>query len=139
MPHGGKRDGAGKPAHAPTDKQRQLVQVLKANGSPHKVIAMVIGISEDTLTRHYRHELDNGFEQVKNMVGAALVKAALGGNIGAIRYWLACRGGPEWKQRFDETVEGGGNTTIIVRGGLASVQHEPPKTNGHDTHTEPEA
>lgn len=125
MAHGGKRPGAGQPAHAPTDKTRQLVQVLKANGNPHKVIAMVIGISEDTLAKHYRHELDNGFDQVKSMVGAALVKASLGGNIGAIRYWLACRGGPEWKQRFDETAEGsGGQTTIVVRGGIASVKHE---------------
>ena len=86
---------------------------------------MVIGISEDTLAKHYRHELDNGFDQVKSMVGAALVKASLSGNIGAIRYWLACRGGPEWKQRFDETAEGGsGQTTIVVRGGIASVKHE---------------
>lgn len=102
-----------------------MVQVLKANGNTHRVIAMMVGISEDTLAKHYQHELEHGFEQVKSMVSAALVKACMAGNIGAIRYWLACRGGPEWKQRFDETVEGGdGKTTIVVRGGIASVKHE---------------
>jgi len=115
--------GRGQPPHKPTDKSRQMVQVLKANGNPHKVIAMVIGVDEKTLMKHYRHELDNGFEQVKSMVGAALVKASLGGNIGAIRYWLACRGGPEWKHRTEEGT-GGGETTIIVRGGIASVKNE---------------
>ena len=117
--------GPGQPQHVPTDKTRQMVQVLKANGNTHQVVAMVIGISDETLMKYYRKELDQGFDQVKSMVGAALVKSALGGNIGAIRYWLACRGGPEWKQRFDETAEGsGGQTTIVVRGGIASVKHE---------------
>ena len=139
MARGGKRAGSGQPAHQPTDKTRQMVQVLKANGNAHKVIAMIIGISEDTLAKHYRHELDTGFEQVRSMIGAALVKSALGGNIGAIRYWLACRDGAAWKQADDgDATVSAGNTTIIVRGGLASVQHEP-KTNGHDTQTEPEA
>ncbi|HEY4152157.1 MAG TPA: hypothetical protein VGM38_02435 [Pseudolysinimonas sp.] len=101
-----------------------MVQVLKANGNTHKTIAMVMGVDEKTLMKHYRRELDTGFEQVKSMVGAALVKASLGGNIGAIRYWLACRGGPEWKQKPEEA-GGGGDTTIIVRGGIASVQREP--------------
>jgi hypothetical protein len=127
MPHGGRRPGAGQPKHQPTDKTRQMVQVLKANGNTHKVIAMVMGIDEKTMMKHYRSELDNGFDQVKSMVGAALVKASLGGNIGAIRYWLACRGGPEWKQRASD--EDGGNTTggatIVIRGGIASVHHEP--------------
>jgi hypothetical protein len=118
--------GRGQPPHKPTDKTRQMVQVLKANGNTHKVIAMVMGIDEKTMMKHYRAELDNGFDQVKSMVGAALVKASLGGNIGAIRYWLACRGGPEWKQKTDE--DGGtttGGATIVIRGGIASVHHEP--------------
>jgi len=101
-----------------------MVQVLKANGNPHEVIAMVIGISADTLAKHYRKQLDDGKAQVKAMMGAAVVKSGLGGNIGAQRYWLACFGGPEWKVPKEEVSGGGGETTIIVRGGIASVKKD---------------
>jgi hypothetical protein len=132
-----RKRGPGQPAHIPTDKSRQLVQVLKANGNTLKVISMVIGISDETLMKHYRKELDSGFAQVKSMMGAAVVKSGLAGNIGAQRYWLACFGGPEWRaprDTDDATLQAGGNTTIIIKGGLASVQQqEPAQSNGHDT------
>jgi hypothetical protein len=106
--------GRGQPPHAPTDKTRQTVQVLKANGNTHRVIALVIGIDVNTLMKHYRDELDNGFAQVKAMVGAAVVKSALGGNIGAQRYWLACFGGPQWRHKGvidDPTAQ---NTAVLI-------------------------
>ena len=94
--------GRGQPPHMPTERQRQTVQVLKSCGNPHKVIARVIGIDEKTLMKHYRTELDNGFAEVKAMMGAAVVKAGLRGNISALKYWLMCFGGPEWRHRDPE-------------------------------------
>jgi hypothetical protein len=104
--------GPGQPPHRPTDKQRQTVEVLKANGNPHKVIARVIGIDEKTLIKHYRKELDDGFAQVKAMMGAAVVKAGLRGNIAALRYWLMCRGGPEWRHR--DTEDGTVQNNVLI-------------------------
>ena len=105
----------GQPPHAPTDRTRQTVQVLKANGNPQKVIALVIGVSEDTLVKHYRTELEHGRAQVKAMVGAAVVKSALRGNIGAQRYWLACFGGAEWKHKdLEDGATPNSKTTVFV-------------------------
>lgn len=113
-----------------------MVQILKANGTPQKIIAQVVGIDEKTLMKHYRTELDNGFATVKASIGAAVIKSALGGNVAAQRFWLLCHGGAEWKfVRPDNDVvipTAGGETTIIIRGGLAALQPEPPKPNGHD-------
>lgn len=138
MPKDGeKRRGPGQPPHQPTAKSRELVQVLKANRNTLEVIAMAVGISDVTLLKYYRKELDEGAERVRSMVEAAVVKSALSGNVGAQRFWLWGHGGPEWRMQREENdtafANGGGQTTIIVRGGLASVQQEPPKPNGHDT------
>ena len=107
--------GRGQPPHAPTDKTRQTVQVLKANGNTHRVIALVIGIDVNTLMKHYRDELDNGFAHVKAMMGAAVVQSGLRGNIGAQRYWLACFGGAEWKHKdLEDGDKPNANTTVLI-------------------------
>lgn len=127
--------GPGRPQHEVTRERQQLVQVLKANGNSHKTIARAMGINRDTLEIHYREQLNHGHEQVKASVGAAVVRMAMAGNISAARFWLACHGGPEWKARVEEEGYSGGQTTIIIKGGLPKIEHddepEPAKLNGH--------
>src|SRR5579864_3212459 len=89
--------GAGRPSFAPRPDQRQMVQVLRANGVPIDTIARNIGVSKPTLRKYFKEELYHGYEQVKAAMGAALVKAGLGGNVGAQRYWLATQGGEKWR------------------------------------------
>jgi AcrR family transcriptional regulator len=87
----------GRPPHEPTPPQRQLVQVLRANGIPFGAIARELGITLPTLRKHYRDELANGTEKVIAALGAVVVRAALGGDWRAAEKWLARFGGPAWK------------------------------------------
>ena len=57
----------------------------------------MLGISHQTLRTHYKPELRNGVEKVRAAIGMSLVKAALGGNVHAQKYWLQTRGGPDWR------------------------------------------
>jgi hypothetical protein len=47
----------GRPPFAPTDSQRQIVQVLRSNGIPQRTIAANIGCDVGTLGKHFRVEL----------------------------------------------------------------------------------
>lgn len=110
--------------HEPTDETRKLVRILKATANSHKTIAMILEIDEKTLMKRYRQELDYGLEHTRAQIGAAVARSAMQGNIAAAAFFLARFGGADWKQPKDDN-EGSGGATIIVRGGIASVKHEP--------------
>jgi hypothetical protein len=96
----------GRPPFEPTDSQRQIVQVLRSNGIPQRTIAANIGCDVQTLRKHFRVELADGHDQVKAAMGAALVRAGLAGNVGALRYWLSTHGGPEWRTTERREISG---------------------------------
>lgn len=116
--------------HKPTDDTRKQVRILKACANSHKTIALVLNIDEKTLMKHYRDDLDYGLEHTRAQVGAAVVRQAMQGNIAAANFYLARFGGPEWKQPKEADDGNGNGATIIIRGGIASVQHEP-EDNGN--------
>lgn len=47
-----------RPAHEPTDETRALVRAYAADGVAQPHIAAAIGITDDTLRKYYREELD---------------------------------------------------------------------------------
>ncbi|NAZ37164.1 hypothetical protein [Rubellimicrobium sp. CFH 75288] len=69
--------GPGRPPHQPTEKDRMLVTLLKAQGAKEDFIARKIGVCLNTLKQHYREELDFGKEEVDAKVGASLITAAM--------------------------------------------------------------
>ena len=91
------RRGRGQPAFVPTLKQRQNVAVMRGNGETLAAIAHSIGIDAKTLNKHFANELASGQDTVRQAIGGALVRAAIGGNVNAMRYWLSCRGGEQWR------------------------------------------
>lgn len=140
----------GRPPYEPNREQRSMVQVLSAHGVAQRIIAKSLGIDTGTLRRAFKEELRHGFDYVKAAMGAAVVKAGLGGNVTAQRYWLSCWGGPEWRVPAGADPNApapdahSGNTTIIIKGGLPPVvyhEEEDPETamvnlvkaNGHGT------
>jgi hypothetical protein len=60
-------------------------------------IAANVGCDVKTLKRHFKNELADGHAQVEAAMGAAIVRAGLGGNVYAARFWLATHGGPKWR------------------------------------------
>lgn len=86
----------GRPSHVPTDQTRRLVERLSALDIPPGEIAGIIGVSRETLRKHYRQELETGLARMIAHVGANLLKAT--GRTGAhatraSMFLLQARGG----------------------------------------------
>ena len=106
MPRGGVRPGAGRPkgrkegngfkAHEPTEIGRKSVEEMAGFGIPQDNIARVIGISPDTLRKHYRDELDLGHVKANTRVAQNLFSIATGDGRQAVTaaiFWLRVRAG----------------------------------------------
>jgi hypothetical protein len=80
----------------PTDDQRYVVSMIAAHGTQQAIIAKIMRISEQTLRRFFRAELDEAFEQLKGRIQGTVASRALQGDMGAAKFWLA-RYCPEWR------------------------------------------
>ena len=86
----------GRPAHHPTDMQRRLVQMLASHGIPQAEVCRALSLSEKTLRRHYRRELDIGAAKLEAALIAHLLRIAGGRGavaLKAIRFALQSRFG----------------------------------------------
>lgn len=70
----------GRPPFEPTEKQRGIVETLAAMGLPQAQIADFPGIeiSEHTLRKHFRRELNTGLSRVLYATFGNLARAAMG-------------------------------------------------------------
>lgn len=92
--------------HIVTDESRALVKTLSAVGTRHEDIASKMGISDDTLVRKYRQELDDGRIDANAVIAKSLYEQARGGNTVAMIFWLKTRA--KWHETLAVTgVEGG--------------------------------
>lgn len=87
--------------HVPTDKSRAEVAALTSFGNTQEEIAGYIGISVDTLAKHYRDELDNSVVRANAKVAAKLFRKAVDGDdIKAQIFWLKTRA--RWRETNDD-------------------------------------
>jgi len=141
--------GRGKPPFVPTPEQRLMVQILSSNGTPQDVIARNIkqhkgdakGISEPTLRKVFRQELDAGYADTLARLGATVVREGLKGQGWAAKYWLQTHGGDEW--RTTENVRHGLTpdaqasgaslvAPVLVVQPVRAITVTEQKPNGHD-------
>jgi hypothetical protein len=64
--------------HNPTDKDRQMVELMTAVGISPADIALTLKISEGVLKRHYAEEITLGSIRANTKVGANMYRAATG-------------------------------------------------------------
>ena len=88
----------GRPQWAPTDKDREMIRTMAAVGIPRDKICAVVRVSEKTLKRHCRSELETADAQANATVGSSLFEMATKGpasavRLGAAMFWLRCRAG----------------------------------------------
>lgn len=95
----------GRPRHQPTDATRQTVQLHAMVGTRQEVIASILGISPDSLQRHYREELDTSREKANASIGGALYKKAMSGDTASMIFWLKTRA--RWRETVDISNEDG--------------------------------
>lgn len=79
----------GRPAHAPTPATRRQVAVAAGGGMRHLDIAIALGISRETLEKHYADELAGGATKRRLEVLNAMFAAAKKGSSSAAKVYLA--------------------------------------------------
>jgi hypothetical protein len=89
-----------RPSFTPTEDQRRQVKMMAALGNSHDSIGKVMGIAPKTLRKHFDQELVRGVIEANTQVARVLFQLAIGGNLGAIIYWLKCRAG--WREQAPE-------------------------------------
>ena len=101
---GGKRPGAGHPREfAPTDRDKQLVTLHASIGIPQADIVLHIinpktgrPIDQETLTRHFGHELAIAKTQGIAFAANCLTRQMAAGNVAAAIFWLKVQA--RWKE-----------------------------------------
>lgn len=91
----------GAPHHEPTDLSRRCVMIARAMRIKADVIAQHLGISRDTLDRHYRAEIDKGKIMVDMLCGQALVTNIEKGDMTAIKFYMINQMGFKEKSEID--------------------------------------
>lgn len=86
-----------RPKYEPTEEQRRQVRMLAAFGNTQEQIASVLEISDRTLRKHLRKELDRGVTEANSQIAQALFKKAKEGDTAAQIFWLKTRAG--WRER----------------------------------------
>lgn len=106
VPATGKPAGRiGNPPFEPSEEQRQTVKTY-AVVLTQAQLAAHMGISEDTLQRHFRKEIDQATAMAVASIGSKLFKKASDGNLAAMIFFLKTRG--KWNSRIEVTGAGGG-------------------------------
>tara|TARA_Y100001937_G_scaffold114811_1_gene164954 strand:- start:912 stop:1355 length:444 start_codon:yes stop_codon:yes gene_type:complete len=87
---------AGRPEYQKSKEDAKNVEALTIAGVPQRLIAEILKISEPTLRKHYRNELDTSKAKANAIISQALFKSAKDGNIAAQIFWLKTQAG--WRE-----------------------------------------
>ena len=93
-----KRRG-GHRAHMPTPESREKVRMLKLVGATDEQIGRILGISADSLVKHYKQDLDDGKAEILGKVAQTLYQKALDGDVTSCIFLL------KTKAKFTERLE----------------------------------
>ena len=89
-------NNAGRPEYEKTDEDAKNVEALTIAGVPQKLVSKILKISEPTLRKHYRDELDTSKAKANAVISQSLFKLAREGNVTAQIFWLKTQAG--WKE-----------------------------------------
>lgn len=99
-----------------TSEQRAQVSVLSMVGTPQSEIAKIIGISEMTLRKHFREELDLASSKANAKVGSTLYKMATSGDcVPATIFWAKTRMG--WREKDIEISDKQSPINLVLKRG----------------------
>ena len=87
----------GRPSYIKKDDDAKLVEALTIAGVTQTLVAQIVKISEPTLRKNFRKELDTSKARANAIISQALFKKAKDGNVIAQIFWLKTQAG--WKER----------------------------------------
>lgn len=106
-------ENIGRPPHEATEENKVKVKTLAAVGTRFEDIAKKLGISENTLTKYYRRELDDGRIDANAAIAKSLYDQAKSGNTSAQIFWLKTRAG--WKETQVNEVTGSNGSDLVIK------------------------
>ena len=109
---------AGRPRHLVLATTQNEVYELSKVGTRYEDIALVLGFSEDTLTKYYRNELDKGRIESNAIIAGTLFEKAKQGDTASMMFWLKTRAQWSEKNTTELTGEGGAPINIKVVTGI---------------------
>lgn len=77
--------------HIPTDKNHHMVEAMAAVGTPSEDMATMLGISKDTLERHYMDTIKAGRVKANLQIGRKIHAQALEGDTALLIWWTKTR------------------------------------------------
>lgn len=98
--------------HIPTEDTRKLVRSLSAVGTRYVDIALKLEITDDTLRKHYKSDLEGGRIDANAQIANTLFQQAKKGNTAAAIFWLKTRAG--WKETQVNEVTGSDGGKILI-------------------------
>ena len=87
----------GRPPYLKKEDDAKLVEALAIAGVTQSLIAQIVKISEPTLRKNFRKELDTSKARANAVISQALFKKAKDGNVVAQIFWLKTQAG--WKEK----------------------------------------
>lgn len=87
----------GRPPYIKKEEDVKLVEALAIAGVTQTLIAQIVKISEPTLRKNFRQQLDTSKARANAIISQALFKKAKDGNVVAQIFWLKTQAG--WKER----------------------------------------
>ena len=108
----------GRPPYLVTADTRKKVYNLSIVGTRYEDIALVLGISDDTLTKYYKSELEKGRIEANAAVAGTLYEKAKQGDTSSMIFWLKTRAQWSEKNTTELTGEGGAPINIKVITGI---------------------
>ena len=108
----------GRPPHLKTATTESEVYKLSIVGTRYEDIALVLGISNDTLTKHYKEVLEKGRIEANAAVAGTLYEKAKQGDTSSMIFWLKTRAQWSEKNTTELTGEGGAPINIKVITGI---------------------
>lgn len=104
---------AGRPAHLPTATTRTTVYELSKVGTRHEDIAFMLSISDDTLRKYYKPELEKGRIEANAVIAGTLYEKARQGDTASMMFWLKTRA--QWSEKHTTELTGEGGAPINIR------------------------
>lgn len=86
-------------AYEPDEKSRKQIAVMAGIGLTHDQIAKIMGVSDETLRKYYRDELDTGEARMNAAVAQNLYSIATSKGQGAVAaaiFWMKTRA--NWRE-----------------------------------------
>ena len=108
----------GRPAHLKSLDTQKKVFDLATVGTRYEDIALVLGISDDTLVKYYKPELEKGRIEANAAVAGTLFEKAKQGDTSSMIFWLKTRAQWSEKNTTELTGEGGAPINIKVVTGI---------------------